>query len=336
MSLFAATALLWALLIIFSEIWPHKLFNSVILSLALLVTVFDILYLATQDIATSGLIVVIGVFLILLLVPFLLIFNGITMIRNEGRSFANLLSLLLGIVIEIGELAFISDAIFNYGMDVDFFRKASLFLIFTGVSVFYFSFLILLFVLYMIYFQFVPHRNDFEYIIIHGCGLLNGDRVSKLLSNRIDKAIQVFHKGRDQAMIICSGGKGNNETISEAEAIAGYLKEKGISEDHLLLEDRSVSTEENLTFSHEIIKERGGSRKIALVSSNYHIYRCVALAHQLGIPCTGIGARTAFYYWPSAIIREFVAVYANRKNLIRILIGYLFIISPFIYVFLNR
>ena len=209
-------------------------------------------------------------------------------------------------------------------------------LLFIGISVFYFSLLMLLFVLYMIYFQFMLHRHDFEYIIIHGCGLLEGDKVSKLLSNRIDKAIKVFHKGKDQAMILCSGGKGGNETISEAEAIANYLKENGIPEDHILLEDRSTTTEENLRYSYDIIRQRGGSKRIALVSSNYHIYRCVLLAHQLDIPCTGIGARTAFYYWPSAVIREFVAVYSDRKHLFMIVLGYLLVISPFIYILFHR
>ncbi len=272
----------------------------------------------------------------LLLTPFLLIINGITMIRKEGRSLADLLSLLLGIGIEIGELALICDVIFNYSLGVAFFEKINGLLMFVGISVFYFSFLILLFVLYMAYFRFIPHRNDFDYIIIHGCGLLDGERVSKLLGSRIDKAISIFHKGNDRAMFICSGGKGDDESIPEAQAIASYLKEKGIGEDHILLEDRSVSTRENLLFSRRIIENRGGSGRVALVSSDYHIYRCILLAKELGISCTGIGARTAFYYWPSAVIREFIAVYAQKEFLFPVLAGYILVISPFIYVLLHR
>ena len=337
LTLIIFTVLFWSLLTIMSIGFPYRLFNSVILSLALLTTILLLLFLITGgDLMMAMVITLFGFLIVLLLVPFLLIINGITMIRKEGRSFANMLSLLLGIAIEIGELAFFIDVVFNYTLELAFFQKINGALLFIGVSVFYFSFLLLLFVLYMAYFQFVPHRYDFEYIIIHGCGLLDGIRVSKLLSNRIDKAIQVFHKGKDKAMIICSGGKGNDEKISEAEAIASYLKEKGISEDQVLLEDRSTSTEENLIYSNDLIRSRGGGRRIALVSSNYHIFRCVLLAHQLKVRCVGIGAMVAFYYWPSAVIREFVAVCLNKGRLIRIILGYLLVISPFLYVLLNR
>ena len=53
------------------------------------------------------------------------------------------------------------------------------------------------------------------------------------------------------------------------------------------------------------------------------------------MPAVGIGAATAFYYWPSAVIREFVAVYADKKRLVWTLLGYLLFISPFLYLLFN-
>lgn len=325
----------WLLLVIFSTLYPHRLFNSVFLTSGLFLTLVIIVCLIVDEFGQGLLLSMLIIGVVLLFVPLLLIINGITMLKKEGKSIANLLSLILGILIEIGELSFISLIIFNYSLGFAFFEMINSFLLFIGISVFYFSFLILLFVFYLIYFEHMPHLSRYEYIIIHGCGLLDGERVSKLLSNRIDKAIKVFHRSKDKAVIICSGGKGSNETISEAEAIARYLKEKGIPKDHILLEDKSTTTKENLLFSNNIITSRGGSKRTALVSSNYHIYRCVLLAHELKIKCVGIGAKTAFYYWPSAVIREFVAVYTTKRHLILIIIGYLVVISPFIYMLLN-
>ncbi len=325
----------WLLLVIFSSLYPHRLFNSVFLTSGLFLTLVIIVCLIVDEFGNGLLLSVLIIGVLLLFVPLLLIINGITMLKKEGKSLANLLSLILGIVIEIGELAFISLVIFNYSLGIPFFEKISGFLLFVGISIFYFSFIILLFVLYLAFFQFVPHIYNFEYIIVHGCGLLDGDRISKLLNNRINKAIKVFHKGKGKATIICSGGKGNDEKISEAEAISNYLIEKGIPNDHILLEDKSTTTKENIIYSNDIIKSRGGSKRTVLVSSNYHIYRCVLLAHEVGIKCVGIGAKTAFYYWPSAVIREFVAVYSTKRHLLLIIIGYLIVISPFIYMLLN-
>ncbi len=67
-----------------------------------------------------------------------------------------------------------------------------------------------------------------------------------------------------------------------------------------------------------------------------HVYRCVLLAHELGITCTGIGARVAPYYWPSAVIREFAAVYSRRKHLLPLVADYLlFIVLPLYYMWVN-
>ncbi|MCR5066679.1 MAG: YdcF family protein [Erysipelotrichaceae bacterium] len=332
MGLFYLAVICWGLLLIFSHLFPHKLFNSVLLAAALGFTMLFVVTVFTVDLVTALFITFIAAMIVLLLVPWMLIVNGITMMKKEGRSVANLLSLLMGIVIEIGELAFIVNIIFNYSMGIEFFRKMDAFLLFVGMSVFYFSFLILLFVLYVIWFQLIPHFWNYEYIIIHGCGLLKGNKVSRLLSNRIDKAISIFRKGHGRAMLICSGGQGADETVSEAEAIAGYLREKGIPEDHIILEDRSKTTEENLAYSRQIIESRGGSRRIALISSNYHVYRCVLLAHDMKFRATGIGARVALYYWPSAVLREFAAVHSEKHRLFWITVGYILFLSPYLYL----
>ena len=39
----------------------------------------------------------------------------------------------------------------------------------------------------------------------------------------------------------------------------------------------------------------------------------------------------AFYYWPSALIREFIAILHERKHLIMTAIGYMIWMCPFIF-----
>ena len=51
-----------------------------------------------------------------------------------------------------------------------------------------------------------------------------------------------------------SGGQGSDERVSEAEAMASYLTGRGIPEDHVVREDQSRTTEENLTFSQAIME----------------------------------------------------------------------------------
>ena len=204
----------------------------------------------------------------------------------------------------------------------------NLFLVFT---VFYFSCLVLSFVIYSVFIQHMPHRMTFNYVIIHGAGLAGGETLTKLLSNRVDKAIEIYEKCKVKPMIIPSGGKGDDEKISEAQAMKNYLLENGVPEESIILEDESTTTEENLKNSKTIIDSREGKKRTALISSNYHIYRCLKLAKKIGLDCIGIGAKVAPYYWPSALIREFVAVFLTKSFFIWAMIGYLLFTGPVLY-----
>lgn len=67
--------------------------------------------------------------------------------------------------------------------------------------------------------------------------------LTNLLESRVDKAIEFRNKqlastGKD-LIFVPSGGKGNDEIISEGLAMKKYLLSKGIKENHILLEDRS-------------------------------------------------------------------------------------------------
>lgn len=321
----------WGALILLCIIRPQRLFNSFWLLMTLAATLVAIAALFGQH-APLVLMIVMGLMVLgMLMVPALLICNGVVIIKREGRSLANLLSLLLGAFVGAGEIALAVMLILLY---VDGTRQiTALVLLFVGLTVFYFSVLILTFVVYMVFMQFFPHLLRYDYIIIHGCGLIDGERVSKLLANRVDKAIKLYRRSGENAWLLPSGGQGGDEKISEAQAMKNYLMEKGIPEDRIILEDKSTTTEENLRFCKKIIDSREGRKRIALVTSNYHVYRCLLLARKLGLRCAGVGAKVASYYWPSAVIREFVAVFSQTSYLIMMWIGYaVFVLLPIIYV----
>ena len=317
-------AIVWLVTLLCITFRPQSYFNSLLLMASILVTMIFIAgFLGSEGAGYFLLACVALIMLALLLVPVLLIINGIQMIRKESVCFAHMLSLVLGIIVGIGEIA-----TFIYVFGYERYGNIGSLMMFISATVFYFSFLILSFVVYSIFIQRMPHRKKFDYVIIHGCGLKDGERVSKLLQDRVDKAIEVYRKCGEKPMLIPSGGKGSDEKISEAQAMKDYLLEMGIPEERIVLEDQSTTTRENLTFSNNIIQSRPGRKRTALISSNYHVYRCLRLAKELKIQCTGIGAHTALYYWPSALIREFVAVFLTKKFLIWSIIGYLIFISP--------
>ena len=322
-------SVIWIVTILCAVLRPQRYSNSFLLMLALLVTVVFFSGFFGEGAGIFLLVCFLLVMLALLLVPVLLILNGIQMIRRESLRPANILSLALGIAVGVGEIA---AAVYILDLS-DLIRAggANHWVLLVFFTVFYFSFLVLSFVVYSVFIQIMPHRMNFDYVIIHGCGLADGERLTKLLSDRVDKAIAIYQKCRVKPMIIPSGGQGDDEKLSEAQAMTNYLMEHGIPGEHILMEDRSATTRENLLNSKAIIEARNGRKRTALVSSNYHIYRCLLLARSVGLKCTGVGADVALYYWPSALIREFIAVAVTKRFLIWAVIGYLLFISPILY-----
>ena len=323
-------AIVWIVTIVFTIWRPQRYFNSILLMAAIMVTMVFLAGFFGDYAGIFLLVCFIIVMVTLLLVPLMLIINGVQMIRKESVCAAHLLSLGLGIFVGIGEIATLI-YVLGLGSFINI-EEINIFVRFIAATVLYFSCLVLSFVIYSVFMQKMPQLANYNYVIIHGCGLAGGERLTKLLQNRVDKAIEIYRKCRNKPIIIPSGGQGGDEKLSEAQAMKNYLLEQGIPEEHIIMEDRSATTEENLENSKNIIDNREGRKKTALVSSNYHIYRCLRLARKTGLRCTGVGAETALYYWPSALIREFIAVFLTKGFLVWALIGYVIFISPLLYL----
>lgn len=139
--------------------------------------------------------------------------------------------------------------------------------------------------------------GDYEadYLIVLGAGV-NGSTPSLSMVNRLDAALDYLQSHPDCTAIV-SGGQGSGEDITEAQAMYDYLTARGIPPEQVLMEDRASSTKENLLFSFDIIRSLGHvpeSTDIAVVSSEYHLYRAGYMARQLGIEVHGVAGHTSY------------------------------------------
>lgn len=86
-----------------------------------------------------------------------------------------------------------------------------------------------------------------------------------------------------------------------------------MAEDNLIKEADSTSTEENMKYSKNLI---GDNKRIAFCTSDYHLFRSCSYAIRAGFNhIKWAGAKTARYYYPSALIREFIGVLVMRKSI---------------------
>ena len=132
-----------------------------------------------------------------------------------------------------------------------------------------------------------------DYLIVLGAGV-NGRVPSLSLQDRLKAALDYLHT-YPRSIAVVSGGQGSDEDISEAEAMRLYLENKGIEPARIIMEAQASSTKENLSFSLKKIYEAGGSidSQIAVVTSEYHLYRAKKIAHSLGFDPVGVAAKTS-------------------------------------------
>lgn len=131
--------------------------------------------------------------------------------------------------------------------------------------------------------------HDVSCVIILGAGV-NGTVPSLSLKTRLDAALD-FLADKPDVPVICSGGQGGGEEISEAECMARYLISHGVAAERILREERSASTRENFDFSLALMAEEGidTTADFAFVSSDYHLARARRMA---GVPWVyGVAAK---------------------------------------------
>lgn len=285
--------------------------------LFLTLTLLMIGLLKLGDISTNSttfvLLIVYALFPLLFLgICVFFIFNTHTMQTKEGRSVTAKVSALLGINLLIAVPAFFYLLSIGAGK-----VPAWLFslLIFALLSDLLFSFLFTCYLFYSWMYQMIPIKKKVDYIITLGSGIRSED-VPPLLKSRLDKAIEYYHKNPN-AKIVVSGGQGADEPVSEAFAMKKYLLSQNIPETQILVEDQSTTTFENMTFSKKIIFEdwkiSNTEPTILFSTNNYHVLRGALYAKKAHLKAEGIGAPTALYFLPTALIREYIALLTHYK-----------------------
>ena len=338
--MFGIVVLFITILLSFMFVFERRtmLLGGVFLSWAMLVIIFLIVTLETYETHIALIVALITVAPFVVLFPFyfasfiiLLITSGIRLIKREGKKLRNFLSLTLGffciIWVVISLYIPVPDGVHPVWMGI--YRIVTF-----GV---YYLFAALLIYVVSSFFNRIPIPfKTYDYIIVLGSGLM-GNKVPPLLAARIDKGIQLFHRfhtATHPVKVIFTGGQGNDETLAEGEAMANYAMEKGMKKKDIIIEDKAVNTYENLLFSKQLIEEnvlnKGSTAtyNIITVTNNFHVFRALLWARKVRLKSDGAGAKTKFYFWLNALIREFIGVlYMQKKyHLSLILVGVVFII----------
>lgn len=142
-----------------------------------------------------------------------------------------------------------------------------------------------------------------DVIIVLGHRLLPGDQPSEDLKRRIDRAVALW-KETGAPMVMPCGGLTVDRHRTEAEVMREMLISRGVPAEIIRLEDQSRITLENMANAFDLL---GPEKRVAVVSSDYHMEMAMRDCKAVGLNAYAVGAET-----PDAAYREEMRTMLNR------------------------
>jgi uncharacterized SAM-binding protein YcdF (DUF218 family) len=120
--------------------------------------------------------------------------------------------------------------------------------------------------------------------VILGTQVLSGGRPSRTLEARVRHAAGLYKEGK-VGLLVPTGGLGDYPP-SEGEVMARILREEGVPEDAVLLEDRALNTWDSARLLAGMA-DKLGVRSVVVVTDPLHCVRTVAAFRKAGLMARG-------------------------------------------------
>lgn len=135
----------------------------------------------------------------------------------------------------------------------------------------------------------LPPAEDYDALIVLGAQVKPDGTLSLQLQWRLDAAVDAWQ--RENCWVVVCGARGSNEPIEEAYAMRDYLIGRGVPEEWILTDPASYNTRQNIDNAIALLAGKDVQR-VAIVTSDYHVPRAMAIAGDAGLDACGIPAPT--------------------------------------------
>ncbi len=156
-------------------------------------------------------------------------------------------------------------------------------------------------------------KEDYDAILVLGCKVNPDGTPSMMLSNRVEKGIELYKKTGFK--LILSGDHGKEE-YDEVNTMKKMVLDESIPKEDVFLDHAGFSTYDSIYRAKYIF----GAKKIIIVTQKYHLFRALYIANSLGIEAYGIPADN-IPYRALNIKNEIREVLARNKDIFKVIIS---------------
>lgn len=143
-------------------------------------------------------------------------------------------------------------------------------------------------------------------IIVLGCQVRDDGTLSHMLRDRLMRGLEVYDAGAAPKLLM-SGDHGRKD-YDEVGAMKQYAIEHGVASENVFMDHAGFSTYETVYRAKEIFE----AHKVIIITQEYHLYRALYIAEQLGIEACGVSADLNRYAGQS--MRDFREALARCKD----------------------
>lgn len=118
---------------------------------------------------------------------------------------------------------------------------------------------------------------------------MKGNKLSQIVQDRTETAIQVYQQGKADKIII--SGDGDDENYNEVAAINRYLINRSISPADIFVDFAGYDTYDSMWRAQKIY----GIDSLIISTQRFHLPRALLIARTLGIKAEGIIADRTIY-----------------------------------------
>jgi uncharacterized SAM-binding protein YcdF (DUF218 family) len=126
--------------------------------------------------------------------------------------------------------------------------------------------------------------------VILGAAVWGGNRPSPILRERINKGFEIYDNNYVSKLVLTGGGA--PDEMTEAEVSRNELIKYGVNPDDLIVEKKSISTNEQIYFVRDNLYKRNNWKRIIIVSDNFHLFRATEICRFNNMDCDAIASDT--------------------------------------------
>ena len=148
--------------------------------------------------------------------------------------------------------------------------------------------------------------EDVDCILVLGCFVKDDGRPSDMLHDRLTRSVELYDLSAAPKLLM-SGDHGRVE-YDEVAAMKQFAIDEGIPSEDVFMDHAGFSTYESIYRAKEIFQ----ADKILIVTQEYHLYRALYIADQLGVEAYGVSSD--YHTYVGQFMRDFREILARVKD----------------------